>query len=89
VLYADAPGFHPGVGLYDGANLIDVGDSAAPVVIDWNNDGKKDLVVGAAAGGGDVRLYLNQNTDDDPVFNGYSMIESNGVPIDVTSGGGG
>jgi len=86
-LRADAPGLHPAAAIYDGANPIDVGDGAVPIVIDWNNDGKKDLLVGA--GSGEIWLYLNQNTDVDPLFNGYTPIESNGLPIEVTflSGG--
>lgn len=87
VLNADTPGLYPGVELYDGASLLDVGDSAAPVVIDWNNDGSKDLVVGT--GLGHVYLFINQNTDADPLFSGHSEIESNGTPIVVSYVGGG
>lgn len=87
VLNADTPGLHPGVQLYDGASVLDVGDTAAPVVVDWNNDGKKDMVVGT--GLGHVFLFLNQNTDADPQFSGHSEIKSNNVPIVVSYVGGG
>lgn len=43
---------------------LDVGDRASPVVVDWNNDSKKDLVVGDDDGY--VRLYLNSGTNKDP-----------------------
>ncbi len=39
---------------------------AAPCVVDWNNDGRKDLLVGA--GDGTIRLFLNTGTEDVPVF---------------------
>ena len=37
-----------------------------PDVVDWNNDGKKDLIVGD--GSGAVSLLLNTGTDDKPTF---------------------
>ena len=52
---------------------------------DWNNDGAKDLLVGEFTGGY-VNLFLNQGTDLNPVFNGYSKVESGGVPISVSYG---
>jgi hypothetical protein len=36
--------------LYAGDDVIDVGSRATPTVVDWNNDGAKDLVVGAYDG---------------------------------------
>ncbi|MDH4099376.1 MAG: FG-GAP-like repeat-containing protein [Nitrospirota bacterium] len=55
---------------------IDVGDYARPVVVDWNNDGKKDLLVGGYNGAnGFIRLYLNAGTDEQPLFGSYSEIK--------------
>ena len=45
--------------------------------MDWNNDGKKDLIVGE--GNGHVRVYLNTNTDADPAFSGYSYVQAGGI----------
>jgi len=39
---------------------------AAPCAVDWNEDGKKDLLVGEKMG--KIRLLVNVNTDEDPVF---------------------
>ena len=83
---ADSPAvLQAGVYIYDGANPILVQDDgypgyAIPTVVDWNNDGKKDLIVGEFDQGY-IRLYLNQGTDSNPVFNGYSLIQSGGAPI--------
>ena len=48
--------------------------------MDWNEDGKKDLIVGE--GDGHVRIYLNTNTDADPVFSGFSYLQVGGVDYD-------
>lgn len=79
-ILADAPGLHSGVEIQDGADPLQVGYDSIPVVVDWNNDGRKDLVVGQHAAGY-VWLFLNVNTDADPVFNGGTLIESRGSPI--------
>jgi len=52
--------------------------------VDWNLDGKKDLILGG--GEGRVRIYLNANTDADPVFNSFGVIVAAGKPLDVGQG---
>jgi hypothetical protein len=44
-----------------------------PRVVDADLDGRKDLIVGEAEG--TIRLYLNINTDDDPMFDGGTLLE--------------
>jgi hypothetical protein len=56
-----------------------------PCVVDWNNDGKKDLVVGQF-GSGAIRLYLNGGTDAAPVFGESTMLEAGGKPIKLDAG---
>ena len=51
---------------------LDVGQYAAPDVVDWNADSKKDLVVGNDSGV--IFLFLNVNTNDHPVFNSQTMV---------------
>jgi hypothetical protein len=46
---------------------IDVGNNSCPWVDDWDEDGRKDLLTGAADGR--IRLYLNEGTNSEPVFN--------------------
>jgi hypothetical protein len=66
---------------------IDVGARAAPMVVDWNNDGKKDLLTGALDGL--LRLYINEGTDTAPDFVTVSYVQENGdallVPTDRSS----
>jgi len=53
---------------------IDVGNNAAPVVNDWNNDGRKDLIVGSQDN--DIRVYLNTGENSAPTFEDYFIIEN-------------
>ncbi|OVE76822.1 hypothetical protein BVX97_00400, partial [bacterium E08(2017)] len=43
-----------------GGSIVDVGNHSTPVIVDWNNDGCMDLVVGDAQGY--VRVFLQQTT---------------------------
>jgi len=45
---------------------IEVGGRPTPTVIDWNNDDKKDLVLGAIDG--KIHIFLNEGTDTEPDF---------------------
>lgn len=54
--------------------------NSAPNVVDYNNDGKKDLVVGGA--GGTLRLYINIGTDDaSPEFSAPALIKADNVDL--------
>ena len=56
-------------------------------MVDWNGDGKKDLIVGSFTGEpGNVRLLLNVGTDADPKFDKPTFLEANGQPIKLTGG---
>ena len=44
-----------------------------PVFFDWNKDGKKDLLLGefeTGETGSNIKVYLNQGTDKDPIYSG-------------------
>ena len=56
---------------------------SSPVVLDLDDDGKKDLLTGNT--NGQLLLYSNTGTEQDPTFYGYSPVEANGVPIDLPS----
>jgi GH25 family lysozyme M1 (1,4-beta-N-acetylmuramidase) len=57
---------------------------AAPFVVDWDDDDRKDLLVGAADG--KVYLFVNAGRDEDPVFAAPVAIEAAGAPF-VAPGG--
>jgi hypothetical protein len=60
-----------------GSNIL-VNANSFPFVVDWNEDGNKDLIVGeqspASPNTGNVRIYLNQGTNSAPVFDNYSVV---------------
>lgn len=63
---------------------IKVASNAAPTIIDYNNDGRKDLVVGSSDG--TLRLYINKGSDDSPKFDAvYSLINANGDTLTAGS----
>jgi len=71
--------------LCDGAPIdVEVGH-LVPVVLDWNNDGKKDLLVGQFSGG-KIRLYLNTGTDKEPVFESFKYLKAGGKEIALPAG---
>jgi hypothetical protein len=81
----DAPAFDAGVFLQVGAPGskvdIDVGYRATPVVVDWNSDGRKDLVVGERYG--KIYVFLNEGTDDAPDFLTSLLVQEDGVDLVV------
>ena len=59
--------------------ILDVGYNSQPAVVDWNGDGKKDLLLGTEEGY--VRFYENQTLDTWPMFLPFDTIEAGGRPI--------
>jgi hypothetical protein len=51
---------------------IDVGENSCLVVADWNDDGKKDLVIGNQES--QLLVYLNSGTNNAPTFGNYSIV---------------
>jgi hypothetical protein len=56
-----------------GGSQIDVSQLAIPVVNDWDEDGRKDLIVGNDVA--DIKLYINVGTNDNPVFSTTQYIQ--------------
>jgi TolB-like protein len=70
-----------GVMVKAGAKDLDVGSRASPCVVDWNEDGKKDLVMGN--GSGEIVVFLNEGTNHQPIFSkGFKL---NNGRLDVGS----
>jgi hypothetical protein len=80
-----APTLLAGVMIQNGGSplYVDSPGFSAPTAVDWNGDGKKDLVVGQF-NGGYVWVHLNQGTDANPVCNGGNeLLLSNGALLSV------
>lgn len=58
---------------------------ANPCMIDWDGDGRKDLLVGQYTGG-KIRYYENSGSNIAPLFTTYSYMQSDGVDIAVSYG---
>lgn len=86
IAVADGPKLAKGVKLQAAGKPIDIEvGHLVPSACDWNNDGKKDLIVGQFAGGA-IRLYLNEGTDAAPVFGEFSLLHAGGKPIKLDAG---
>jgi hypothetical protein len=60
--------------------MINVGSNSAPVVVDWDEDGDLDMLLGNESPG-NVRVYLNDNGDSAPIFNTYSLIQNGSTAV--------
>ena len=83
---AEVPQFHKGVKIQSEGKDINVSiGHLVPCVMDWNADGKKDLITGQFSGG-KICLYLNEGTNDKPVFKGCTEMQAGGKPIRLDAG---
>ena len=64
-----------------GTSVVNVDNFAIPSVVDWNNDQKKDLLVGD--GNGYLNLFLNSSTDQSPTFGAAEQIMAGDIPLSV------
>lgn len=75
-----------GVRLEANGEIIDVDHGlVVPCVTDWNNDGKKDLILGQFFPG-KIRLYVNRGTDRAPVFKDFEYLKAGGEEITLEHG---
>jgi len=63
------------------------GGFSMPEVVDWNNDGKKDLLVGN--GNGTIHLLLNTGTDANPSFASATTLKVGATTTDLSVGSSG
>ena len=82
------PQFDAGTFLQVGApgakSDITVGARATPIAVDWNADGRKDLLVGGLDG--KLRLFLNEGTDAAPDFRTQQIVRDGGGDLIVPTG---
>lgn len=79
---AGPPDFRTDTILLDGANPLTVASGRASVtMVDLNDDGRKDLVLGNTEG--QLVFYPNVGTDAAPSFDGSQLLEADGAVIDL------
>lgn len=66
-----------------GSDLLVPSARSSPHVLDFDHDGRKDLLTGNT--NGQLLFYANVGTDEAPVFSGYTAVQADGVPIDLPS----
>ncbi|UCG42350.1 MAG: hypothetical protein JSU73_10820 [candidate division WOR-3 bacterium] len=82
---AEIPRFAEPELIQDGGVPIDVGNYAAPMMFDWNEDGRKDMIVGQFSSGY-IRFYPNVGEDSAPVFSGFEYMRASGSQITLPYG---
>ncbi len=65
----------------DGSDLVIPSSRSSPVILDVDGDGKKYLLSGNTDG--QLLFYCNIGTNKEPCFSDCTLVESNGVPIDL------
>jgi len=75
----------PGKMIFDGDKPLVLGHTESPEVVDWNEDGKKDLLVGTFNEGKAV-IFINEGSDKAPVFKGGTPVMVGGSPLKVGYG---
>lgn len=83
---AGALDFGPQQIIQAGSTDLDVGTYSVPSLVDWDNDGLDDLLVGQREDG-KVRLYLNTGSADVPAYDSFSYIQSGGADLSVYGAG--
>ena len=87
VMFAQTPVFDPPVYIQaNGVNInVGYGGNASPFVVDWDGDGKQDLLLGQFDMGR-VRFYTNIGTNYNPTFGDFVYLQASGSYISVSYG---
>jgi hypothetical protein len=87
VAFAETPVFDAPVAIEANGTPINVGTggNASPFVVDWNGDGKQDLLLGQF-NGGNIRFYENTGENYAPVFGDSTFLQADGTDITLTYG---
>jgi hypothetical protein len=79
----ESPRYGSGVRLKAGEKEIKVKGPSAPCLVDWNEDGRRDLLVGD--GGGYLNLFLNKGSAELPDFALPVRVQADYKDLDVRS----
>lgn len=79
------PMFGPFTWIESSGTQIDVGYYGAPCIVDWDGDGLKDMILGEFTYG-KIRFYPNSDSNDSPLFTGFTYVQSDGVDITMPYG---
>ncbi|MBA7622189.1 hypothetical protein ES703_29561 [subsurface metagenome] len=85
VVYAQAPLFLDPDSIQANGVNIHVDLYGSPYAYDWDDDGKKDLIIGQFTSGA-IRFYANIGTHFNPVFGNYVWIQADGIGITLPAG---
>jgi len=58
-------------------------ERVTPVSDDWNNDGNKDILAGGMDG--KIKIYINKDTDSEPLFDDYILLQLGSDVFDIGS----
>ena len=83
LLYKGVAGADWSLGLSAQISGVTLPVGAVPFIADWDNDNRKDLLVGAADGS--VSLYLNNGTQESPAFAAALLLQDVNGPLNVGS----
>jgi hypothetical protein len=64
--------------------MVDQRDSA-PCIVDWNEDGKKDLLIGCWFNG-NIHLFFNSGSNSTPIFTTSNKLQADGTELKVSFG---
>ena len=80
----EPPPFSAGTRIQSNGYDLDALKHSVPCVVDWNEDGKKDLLVGNFYG--NIYLFLNSGTNTSPVYTSSTLLQVGGIDISVPWG---
>ncbi len=73
-------------GTNSNVNFLNTSECVSPCFTDWNDDGLTDLLTGYWDDGGNIRLYLNSGTEEQPVYSSWTNLEADGKILKVSAG---